>query len=89
MIPELGHFALIIALALAIVQGVAPFITARSDRRIHNPHLRHHPSPAYHGCLRRVNARLYHQRFQPLQCRRELPFLQTDDLQNRGNLGQP
>ena len=30
MIPELGHFALIIALALAIVQGVAPFVTART-----------------------------------------------------------
>ena len=28
MIPEIGHFALILALALAIVQGVLPLVGA-------------------------------------------------------------
>ncbi len=31
MIPELGHFALILALAVAIVQGVVPMIGAWRD----------------------------------------------------------
>jgi cytochrome c biogenesis factor len=29
MIPELGHFALILALAIALVQGVVPVLTRR------------------------------------------------------------
>ena len=89
MIPELGTFCFNNRAGTGDCAGRRPVYHRPSDRRIHNPHLRHHPSPAYHSRLCRVNARLYHQRFQPLQCRRELPFLQTDDLQNRGNLGQP
>ena len=31
MIPEIGHFALILALALAILQGVLPMIGAQRN----------------------------------------------------------
>ena len=31
MIPEIGHFALILALALAILQGVLPLVGAQRD----------------------------------------------------------
>ena len=31
MIPELGHFALILALAVAVVQGVVPVLTRHED----------------------------------------------------------
>src|SRR6186997_1633329 len=35
MIPELGHFALILALAVALVQGTLPFVgAARGDIRL-------------------------------------------------------
>ena len=35
MIPELGHYALILALAVAIVQGTLPFVgAARDDIRL-------------------------------------------------------
>ena len=35
MIPELGHYALILALAVAIVQGTLPFVGAsRGDIRL-------------------------------------------------------
>src|SRR3954465_3977539 len=35
MIPELGHFALILALAVALVQGTLPFVgAARGDLRL-------------------------------------------------------
>ncbi len=33
MIPELGHFALVVALALAIAQSAFPFVGAASGRR--------------------------------------------------------
>ena len=33
MIPELGHFALILALAMALVQGVLPLVGARARPR--------------------------------------------------------
>ena len=31
MIPELGHYALMLALGLALIQGTMPIIGARSD----------------------------------------------------------
>ena len=35
MIPELGHFALILALAVALVQGTLPLVgAARGDIRL-------------------------------------------------------
>ena len=33
MIPELGHYALVLALALGLIQSVVPVIGARSVRR--------------------------------------------------------
>ena len=33
MIPELGHFALVLALCVAIVQGVLPLVGAQTGRR--------------------------------------------------------
>ena len=33
MIPELGHFALILALCVALIQGVLPLLGAHYGRR--------------------------------------------------------
>ncbi len=40
MIPEIGHFALILALAVAVVQGVVPLLGASRG----NPALRSTPT---------------------------------------------
>ncbi len=92
MIPELGHFALILALAVALVQGTLPLVGAVARRCAADgarPHRRAHPGLPRHPGLRGAHASLRHVRLLRRQRRRQLAFGQAADLQDQRRVGQP
>ena len=92
MIPELGHFALILALAVALVQGTLPLVgAARGDARL----MALGSTAALTQALlvivafARADAGLRHVRLLGRQRRRQLAFGQAAALQDRRRLGEP
>ena len=92
MIPELGHFALILALAVALVQGTLP-LRRRVARRCAadgaRPHRGAHAGVPGDPGLRRADPGLCDVGFLRRQRRRQLAFGQAADLQDLRRVGQP
>ena len=89
---ETGHFALVLAFALALVQSVVPALGARTG----NDRLMAVGGPvtiagflADGAVLRRPDGRLSPVRLLGRQRLGELPFAAADDLQDHRRLGQP
>ena len=92
MIAELGHFALVLALALALAQSSIPFWGALAgDRRlmaVAAPVARD-PVPARRARLRRARPGLCRLRLLAPQRRREFAFVEAAPLQGDRRLGEP
>ena len=92
MIAEIGHYALVLAFGLALVQGTLPFWgAARGDAGLMGlaRTTAHRPVPVPHGRLRRPDPGLRGLRLLGRQRRRQLALLEAADLQDLGRLGQP
>ena len=91
MIPELGHYALMLALGLALIQGIMPIVGTRTQRSGADEHrraggagairLRRHRVFGARRMLRRL-------RFLGAQCLREFQFGDAADLPAHQHLGQ-
>ena len=92
MIPELGHYALVLALALGLIQSVAPIIGARSgDLRI-DPSRKLHGADAIHfrrSFIFGADHLLRHLGFLGCNRFRELALADAADLQDHQRLGKP
>ena len=92
MIPELGHFALILALAVALVQGTLPLVgAARGDARLMALGSTAALTQALlvDRCLRRPHPGLRHVGLLRRQRRRQLAFGQAAGLQDHRRVGEP
>ena len=91
MIGEIGHYALVLALGLALIQGTLPLLgrcarRCRPDRA--RPLERARPVRVSHHRVCRADPGLRGLRLLDRQRRRQLAFQQAADLQGRRGLGQ-
>ena len=92
MIPELGHYALMLALGLALIQGIMPIVGTRTN----DPVLMSIAAPAALAqfvfvaiAFARARRMLRRVRLLGAQCLREFQFGDAADLPAHQHLGQP
>ena len=92
MITEIGHFSLILALCVAVLQAVVPLL-GRDERRPGPDRLGAAGGadavPVRRGRVPRADARLCRFRFLGRECRGELEQHEAADLQNQRRVEQP
>ena len=92
MIPELGHYALMLALGLALIQGIMPIVGTRTNDAVLIEHGRADGAGAVRVCrdlVRGARRILRHLGLLGAQCLREFEFGDAADLPAHQRVGQP
>ena len=92
VIVEAGHYALVLALALALIQSFVPMIGARlRDPALMNRGALHRAgaAPVRRRVVHRAGDVARELGFLRRQCRQEFPLHEADDLQDHRSVGKP